>query len=333
MRSKHKHSHRRYNGRRRSERFRSKLMILLILLFAIVVFVGTVFLGNHLKRIAEISEDERKNDGALSDSAESTDTDANTGDDAFMPEAINSSYVSMSDIDAFVAGAQNGDAVSIIFRDFKGDLYYSSPSAQLLGAQNSQTNLVSADDIMGKLKEKDCYVSAFLSLQSLGREAAPLKDALVGLEVAMIKELAMAGADEIILCGFDVDDISNQIADACNMAESFRESYSDSVLIGVLLPYSLFLQDDAKQICNTLADAFDVITVDYTDAEKTEEVGLYDVIKERIDTMQLYFSRYAVRAVLDYDNADKNEAQRAFDDSAINLVHFVSCNALLGRDE
>lgn len=330
MRSKHKHSHRRYNGRRRSERFRSKLMIFLILLFAIAIFVGTVFLGNHLKKVAEMSEDERKNDVVLSDSAECKDTDDDRGDDAFVPEAINSSYASVNDIDAFVARVQNGDAVSVVFRDYEGKLYYSSPSAQLLGTQTSQANLLSADEIMGKLKEKDCYVSAYLSIQSLGREESPSKDALAGLEVSMMKELAMAGADEIILCGFGSDDISNQIADACNMSVSFRGAYSDSVLIGVLLPYPSFLQDEAKQICKTLSDAFEIIAVDYTDAQATEDVEIYDVVKERINTMQLYFSRYSVRVALNYNNAETAEVQAALSDCAIKLVHFVSRNALVG---
>lgn len=331
MKSKKRHSHRRYNGKRRNTRNRYKIAILLVIVFIIAVVIGSVFLGKYLKKKAEASEAERGGEQNVgTDTLVSPETEnENIVLPIKPPEKITASYLKNEEIDSFAENAEEGSAVTLILRDLQGNIYYSSPVAQTLGGQLPENGLRAAEDIVDKLASKDCYISAYAALTAHSSEYETTAKALLAFEIAVLSELALSGVDEIVICGFDSID-ADKVSMLCDFSKSFRKSSSSSVPLGVLLPYSFFLKEEANELCARISDCFELIAVDYTDAISSEEIGVSEVIAERIDSMQMYFSRYSVRVVLDSDDAEYESAAQAVSEAEIYSLQSVSRGDLIG---
>lgn len=315
MRSKHRNSRRRYSGRRRSERTRSKIAIFLIILFVIAVVVGSVFLGNHLKEKAEISEADRLSTESITE--RETDTEkASILYPVHPPRSLEVEYLPRGNIGSYEGTGEN---VSITLRNNAGELYYSSPSAQTLGGQSSGNGLMTAEEIIGSLKEKNCYVSVSLGIMGHSDETGATTEAVHAFEIALIGEIATAGADEILLCGFEDMD-AERVGMLCQLSSSFRSTAKTEVPMGILLPYSFFADKGANELCKSLAEHFEFLAVDYTSAEAPENETAVDRINSMIDSMQMYLSRYSLRVVLDYKNDNPEEAKAAVFESAIYSV-------------
>lgn len=300
MRPKHRHNHRRYSGRRRTERNRSKLTAVLILIFTLAVIVGSVFLGKYLKEKAEISALNRE------EVTDTSDTDKTQGENEpgiilgeAPPEYFEAVFVpreSTGETDSI----GEGSAVTLVLRNGSGELLYSSPAAQSLGAQSSDTSLQPVADILSPFKEKGCYVSVYVSLSGISGENTATASAIRAFEGALIAEIAEGGADEIVLFGSD-SLLEEDVASLCSFSENLRNNTSIGIPVGVLLPYPFFIREQGSELCREISRYFEFMAVDYTDAEVIEELGITDVIGSRIDSMQMYFSRYSVRIVIDTD--------------------------------
>ena len=332
MRAKNRKKHRRYSGKRRSDRNRSKIAVLLIIVFIIAVFICSVYLGNHLKEKAEISEASRQTQAP--DTVKIPEND-NKNDDSILsdtrpPQKFKGEYLPLDEIEAFLNGGKDGSAVTLIMRDSAGKLNYSSSVAQTLGTQTVDNGLLSAEDIVGKLDAKNCYISAYVAHSNHVGDSSALTNALHAFEGAMFAELSAAGFDEIILCGFQAAD-EERVDALCEFSRSYREEGNNDVPLGILLPYDFYISDGASELCRKLYEHFEIIAVDYTDVVGTEELSFSEAIKARIDSMQMFFSRYAVRVLLDSDNAEYLDAAAAVADAAIYSVQSVSREDLLGQ--
>lgn len=327
MKSKHRRNHRRYSGRRRNERTRSKIAVFLIFIFIIAVIIGSVFLGKYLKAKADISESNRNNEDTVSNA----DTAADPEKESILfdkrpPEQIDAEYLSVDNIETF---AGEGSSVSLLLRDKAGKLYYSSPVAQTLGGQNVENGLRRAEDLIAKLDESNSYISVCFALAGHSEEKEAMIDAVHAFENALIGEIAAAGADEILLCGFDTIDPS-QVSMLCAFSESYRKTAASEVPLGLLIPYSFFSLTNANELCRALADHFEFLAVDYTDLSESEEMPLAEAVSARIDTMQMYLSRYSLRVVLNAESSEYESAKTALKEAAVYSIQSISRADLAG---
>ncbi len=330
MSPKGRRNHRRYNGRRLNDRKRSVLWISLILLFVIAVTVGTVFLGKYLKGKARISEENRV--PPVSDTLNvSTDISIETSilSQAKVPVRLLSRYVSASSIGSGRLDLPEGNAFSVVMRNYTGELKYFSPVARTLGIENISDELPSCGDIVSELSNgsETAYVSAFAWHSGHDGESSAVTNAFHAFDSALIDELSGSGVSEIILCGFEMIDAEKAMA-VCEFSAECRRNGENKVPLGILLPYDFFLSEDGRRISAELSKYFEIIAVDLTDIEATEEQTSAQITAETVNTMQMYFSRYSVRAVINSDSEDAEDIINALESRAIYGINAVSKNDL-----
>lgn len=314
MKSKNRRSHRSYSGRRRSERNRSKLAVVLIVLFIIAVVIGSVFLGKYLKTKAELSEANRTDSDTVFHTETSPDNEKNNIlFSSRPPERIEAGYIPLD-----VINSLEGEVAfaSVVLRGKKGELYYSSGVAQTLGGQIEDNTLMSAQDIVALLDEKSEYISAVFSLMEHSEESGITTDAIHAYEQALIGEIAAAGADDILLCVSGAID-AERVNMLCEFSEHYRASEAEEIPLGLVLPYSFFTLENANELCRSLSEFYEFLAVDYTDVAASEEITVGEAIRGRIDTMQMYLSRYSLRVILDARSIDTEEAKSVLAEAAV----------------
>ncbi len=327
MKSKGRIKRRRYSGRKRNQIVHSRIGILLIVLFLISVVCGSVFLGKYLKKKAEISEIEREYRETEADvSSESSETEAK---DILLqarpPEKLVSRYLSLDSEQTVLP--ENTASVTLVMRDTAGTLYYSSAVAQAMGLQSAENGMKTSEEILSELDDVGIYTSVYIGHSPHENGESGVTGALHAYDSALAEELALAGADEIIFCGIDYVDAVKAEA-LCSLSMSIRETGEKAVALGLLLPYSFFEGEGAREICGKLYEYYEIIAVDYTDTSGSEEKTYSEVISERIDNMQMYFSRFGVRVLLDADNPEYEDGENTVLERAVYSVQAVSRAAL-----
>ena len=341
MKPKHRRMHRRYSGKRKIARFRWKLTLALILAFTILVIVGSIFLGQQLKEKAEASREDRlewETEAQQSDSAIVT-SQLFSG----VPAVVNADYLSVGKLGEIEETASGQRA--ILLKNKSGELLYSSPTAQTLGSQPVENELLSAGEIISLIKEKTEYVSVYLPLMSHVDENGSTTEAVHAFEMALACEIAEAGADEVILCFFD--DMNENVKEMlCSISESYRKTVKTKTPLGLMLPYSFFMSEGANKICLDLSKHFELLAVDLTDlafveADKTEaetafesenekssEMIFEEELLSRLDGIQIYLSRYAMRVILDSDLEHLERAKALLSGKAVYSVGLLSYEEL-----
>ena len=327
MKYKRRRSHRNYVGRRRTERNRSKITVFLIILFSVAVFAGAVLLGNHLKEKAEISRENRYNEEQKQTETGETENAGESDSPAEAlkaPEKMKSEYVDLNG----EAHPDGSVEISFVARDFSGTLGYSSEVAMDIGYQKENL-LITSSEIAEKTA--DLYTSAFFGLASEPLMEPTFTKLYEALWISLFEELADAGVDEIILCGFEDDISEEEIAKFSSLAKRFREENKESeLLLGIMLPYSFFEREDTSAKCSEILHSFEFIAADLTDTVPSEEISASEMLEARVDLMQIYFSRFSVRAVLDSDSESLGEMLEILDSAYVNCTQTVSLGALLG---
>lgn len=338
MRAKRRYNHRRYTGRKKNDHKRSVLIVVLIILFTVLVFFLTVKLGLYLKEKAKLSEERRETAPFYAES----DSKAESESESLIltaPENIKTDgkFISLSGIggDAeklaeAVSALEDGDFVSLIFRDAAGTLLYSSGVAQAVGTQDAENGLLGAPDILSLIKEKNCTVCAVFGINMSKPEDEAEEAVLVTLENAMISEICKAGADEILLCGFATPQISGEalVQEYISRAAALKEEYISDTPLGALLPSYLFADGEGSSVCRSLSASFDFLAADYTD--QAEEENAAEGLRSRAESMQLCFSRYGLRAVLDIEKANHSFEKAALYDEAVYTIQNLAARELFG---
>ena len=330
MKSRRRKS-RRYTGKKKNDRNRSVIMILLILAFVALVVFLTIRLGLHLREKAMFSEEHRDGIPDVTDTAQNYEF---TGDySQNVSVKLNGKYVSLKDNDRKyeedVALISEGDFVSLVFRDSSGELTFSSQSAQNLGRQDEDNGLLTAEEIITPLKDKGCTVCAVFCHSAYDAENTAESDAVRAFESAIIAEICASGADEVMLCGLP-SLTAEEIDRTSEYAEILSSKYAGKTKIGLLIPYASFSEGDGNSLCRTLAPVFDFLAVDYTDAPAEEDTA--DEISARAGAMQLFFSRYGIRAVLDAEKENGESESKVLSDAAIYQVLRIAADEVSRED-
>ncbi len=344
MKPKHRRMRRRYSGKRKQARFRWKLTLVLIFAFFAVVIVGSIFLGQHLKEKAEASREDR-----LEWETEGQETVTPPEISLLFPgvlSVVNADYLPLDKLGEIseTAGGQR----AILLKNKNGELFYSSPVAQTLGSQSTENGLLSAGEIVSAIKEKSEYVSVYLPLMSHTEENGSTTDAVHAFETALACEIAEAGADEVILCFFE-DMNENTKEMLCSISDSYRKTVKTKTPLGLMLPYSFFMSEGANKICLDLSKHFELLAVDFTDVatiignegadtgvetsfetdtETSSEMNFEEEFLRRIDSIQMYLSRYSMRVILDSDLEDLEMARALLSSKAVYSVGTLSYREL-----
>ncbi len=323
MKSKHRRN-RRYSGRRRTEKNRSVLLLVLITVFIIIIVIGSVFLGKYLKMKAELSLEMR--DDIETDDVSESQKEPGLLFDFKTPSSIDIEYFDVENTADF-SGEE--DAVSLIFRGHDGTLKYSSPVAKALGGQAEDVELPIANDIISAFGES--YISALVVMKEHSSEDA-YTSALHAFEQSILYELAEAGADELLLCGFS--ELSAEKAKMiCSFSEDYHKGAKVKIPIGLVIPYSFFSAVDANELCRVLSEHFEFLCVDFSDLETTDEQTIEETVRERVDSIQMYLSRYSLRIVLDAENKDIYKIKSVLKEAALYSYQSVAVGEIFKENE
>lgn len=341
-------SRHRYIGRKRNERNKSKLSIFLFFVFVFVLILGSVRLGLYLKDKADRVDLDYGNDIMGSQNTEDeSDRQLPLSD---VPEKIEATHFSIEKLNSdnylnvIKDTVADNSVLSITFRRLDGTLLYNSP-AELALKGSSNTKLPTAAELLSALKEKGCYVSAVLCTSALGKglsapvtssdpiaetdaESKATLEALEAFDAALVTELVSAGVDEVLLAGFDC---SFEYADSiCAFSMRLREKMPREIPLGLLMSYSTFEGNKDSELCHKYSEHFEILAVDYTDVKTDGDTEIETLISERINTMQLYFSRYGMRIIFDADMGRSDSIEAVLDGAAIYRSQYLSVFELLG---
>lgn len=324
MKQKHRRG-RRYSGRRRTEKNRSRILTVLIIIFAVAIVIGSVFLGKYLKMKAELSLSMR-DDIDTEDISNLPEVEKSILFDFKAPVAIDIEYF---DAEKFSDFTGEVSAVSLVLRSHNGILKYSSPVAQALSIQEPDTLLHTANDIFSAFGES--YVSSLVVMQEHGAFDSYVPT-LHTYEQAVIYELSEAGADEVILCGFSELN-AEKVKMLCDFSVDYHNGAKVKTPIGIIVPYSFFTTDGANELCHTLSKHFEFICVDFSDLTASEEQTVEEAVRERVDGIQMYLSRYSLRVVLDAENKSIGEIKEALADAVLYSYQGVKVSEIFSENE
>lgn len=283
----------RRGGKRRNEHNRSVLTVVLLILFTVAVVVGTVLLGRYLGEKSARSRELRETDSYPVFGA--TEADPSLAEESFLsdkaPVGISSEFFSLSAVEDIDALREASDAlpetaaVTVIMRSASGRLMYSSSAAAAIGGKPADDPLPTASDVIGTLKEKNRYVSAVVSISAAGENEVE-NSAVRAFERAMINEIALAGADEVIF--FCPSLTSDGAAELGAFADDLRDGTLGTAKLGIMLDTALLDGDDASRLCRSLAEHFEVLALDMS--------GLSAVTAESLTSrVQVFLARYNAR--------------------------------------
>lgn len=324
MKPKHRRS-RRYSGRRRTEKNRSVLLTVLIIIFIIAIVIGSVFLGKYLKIKAELSLSMRE-DVETEDILQPPTPQSSILFDYKTPATIDAEYFNAEDFASF-SGEE--EAVTLVLRGHDGALKYSSEVAKALGVQPQDNPLPTANDIISAFGEN--HVSALVVMSDHDSHDSYVPT-LHSFEQAVLYELAGAGADEVVLCGFSGID-AEKAEMLCEFSVQYHSGASLRTPIGLMIPYSFFAQDGANELCRMLSEHFEFLCVDFSDLTADEGESVQDAVRERVDSIQMYLSRYSLRVVLDAENELSEEIKAALAGAAIYSYQSIMVSEIFSENE
>ena len=119
----------------------------------------------------------------------------------------------------------------------------------------------------------------------------------------------------------------------CSFSEDYHSGAKIKVPLGLVIPYSFFSQTDANELCKKLSEHFEFLCVDFSDLEPIEEQTFEDAVRERVDSMQMYLSRYSLRIILDAENEQLEEIKTALSEAALYSYQSVSVGEIFKKNE
>lgn len=228
------------------------------------------------------------------------------------PPAIRAPYAGkITDLTAAVANAvllseEGAEAISLpLYTD--GTPAYDSPTAQALGRQQTGESDVTLSRLFEAIHAEDCYIAATFSCAWQQQEDLALRRACMAYESALVTEIALGGADEVLLTDLTVDE--NTLREVALFLRQIRESCPEAV-IGIALPTALMLDEGYVETLQTLLAHADHAALDLSDhathvLSRTGEDGTVRrnaaTVGEILDLLAHTIKRYSMRLILPAD--------------------------------
>ncbi|MBQ4327068.1 MAG: hypothetical protein IJC32_01485 [Clostridia bacterium] len=198
-----------------------------------------------------------------------------------------------------------------------GQLFYRSPAVEAISGPQDQ-DLPTPETVMSALSKDNHRVSVVFYRESTEGMEDIAAQAILDMEVLQMCEIAKAGASEILLMGFYEDEDANADADVMTFLASAAEKIraaNPQTLVGAVLPLSSAGNADLfGDCCRSLAEFFDVIALDLTTLDGSDES--VQKLHALVDTLQISFTRYNVRCIF-ADGTENVDRLTAVLDSAL----------------
>ncbi len=308
--------YRRYVGRRKSERGRSRIIILCVLIFTALVVYLSVMLGLDLRKKAEkvraesefLSTVETIPTGSLQPPAGVV----------IWKESVNAPFVSVWDTKNLDL-PENTDTLSAVLKSKSGQLFYRSPAVEAISGSLDE-NLPTPETVMSALSKENHRVSVIFHRESTEGMDDIAAQAILDMEVLQMCEIAKAGASEILLMGFYEDE--DGMAFLASAAEKIRAA-NPQTLVGAVLPVSSAGNADLfSDTCRDLAEFFDVIALDLTALDGSDES--VQRLCALVDTLQISFTRYNVRCIFADGTENIDRLTAVLDSSLLSNYQLTS---------
>lgn len=311
----------RYRRRRISihqDRNRIILRVVIAIICLIAIVVGTVMLGHYLKKKAVATS----TDTTPEDTTAAPVKEENPFADKTVIQAEAVSLIkedgtakTITELTDEIA-ALSYTAVSFDLRNSAGVLLYDSPSAKMMGQENTASLDMGA--LVSDLHEREIYVvGCFEVLAFKDGVSAEMYDAILSYDSAILCELFEYGFDEILL--FDLPSEYEKIDGLVSYMEYMQKKIPEKCRLGASVPYARMIEANPIEIINKVSLFSDFIAIDISGLSDTDKTNVYENTDAYIKQIELYLSRYNMRILI--PKSDSAIMQKQFDALDANAVY------------
>ncbi len=220
------------------------------------------------------------------------------------------------------ARANGYKAASFYLDDKDGSLWYSSPTAQSLGKQQSNTELRTLQSIVSIFSDSEFYTVGVTHIADFEREDDLERSAAIGYYAALIAEALRSGIDEVLVYVGEIP--LEQYTELVRLCQEVRRLCPDKGAIGISLPPSFFTQQQPELIFDLLWQEYDYVAIDLT--SPTNEMSLSEYAdKSLVGNTLYYLLRYNIRVLLpNTDTASLSEAEAAVHGKGSQNIQILS---------
>lgn len=320
--------HRNYTARK----YRIVRHIIFYVVVAIVIFVLTMILGNHLKGkvdsidhnttdILDVTEPPKHSD------ADGEETEKDVLHDPALAK-VSAGYLYLT-AETDMQGARRAvealrteghNAVSFCATDPSGNITYSSPAIQ------EATRLPASESLI----PFDVLSEAFKAASDMGMRVSCIIKASESLSDPVVaKELCDAGADEIVVTGFEEYIVVNNdtVAKIREYTNKLRESIGNEVSIAVAFAEEFFSDPHNAPYIEKIYKYCEFLAIDMTSADKegAESVSI---------DLAGSFGAYLLRPLLSGQDADvKADIDTVLSEHDIEARQYISIKITANDDE
>lgn len=305
--------------------------ILFVLIAAAVITFGTILLGNYLQRKVDEAEKTLESSEETTDPESESEIFSDSGEYYDSPTVFGAT-VSLTDyagedeaVLAINSLSTSYNTVIIPVTSSDGVLLYQSPALCELARMSapeddSDFRLFSA--AAAAVKAKNMRLCVMLTPNSA--VSFPFDSALI--DGTLIKELALYGADEVLIALPDeIDKLSRTDAE---ILESYitecREISGDVCPIGILLSSESYLDDDSEKQIQSIASAASFLSIKFPVEADSSASSAYRYVTRSITSLLGSFNVYNMRVILDCAPEHLAAMYQACIDSEISNICFAS---------
>lgn len=219
-------------------------------------------------------------------------------------------YIFPQGADMHAYAARGITDLSVCLCDSEGSLSYTSELGGLDGFITNAENRSLAEQVE-YIHEWDGYICAYFYVRSFQIEDSTLRELYKSYELALIREAALAGVDDIMLIGIPIDD--STVAEAEQYVSRACLTAEDTVIGVLVAPELMSLTEQHIYHASRIREACDYIALDFRslspDADLVKEVDSETAEEEKsnlviaLEQMEYYIKSYSMRIVLSKDNS------------------------------
>ena len=287
----------------------TKKQVLAVILTLVLALTATVILGNLL--LAEIPT----GDGEATTLPPETEPETSPfyGGGLSVPD-VNAGIVSLEGATAsglrnearrFSASGTN--AVSLLLRNGDGDLLFQSKTDGALGLESETEGLLTIGEIVSPFINEGLYVSCLLPMR-YGIDGDEYSESvLYAYDVALLSEVARAGANEVILLDADrfllsgsedeedPERVKAGVYRLCDAANTVRRAVPE-VVIGIAFTEEFLESRVSDRYLTETLRAFDLALLDLRSASRSDDE--YAAVSGGVEKHLYFILRYSMRVLI-----------------------------------
>lgn len=202
------------------------------------------------------------------------------------------------------------DGVSLLLRGSDGELMFDSQTQGGIFGSAGDTEKLSLKEIFKPFRDAGLYVTCLFPMRYMVDGDGYTRDVLYAYEIALLCEIAEAGADEVILSSVDSILVSDsRDVDILEGLSSLREIAravnlrAPETAVGIALSPEFLLTNESDRYLSEIAEAFDLTLLDLCGL-KNSELDLPSTIGAAVTDHLYFILRYGMRVLIPYGTAE-----------------------------